>query len=101
MENDLEYLALLGLLYLRWKRKSKKNRRMWVHPIVNDRLSKGHFYTIFAEIREDEEKFFNFTRMSMASFSELLGCIKEKITKKDTRMRTCIPPEEKLVITLR
>lgn len=74
---------------------------MWVHPIVNDRLSKGHFYTLFAEVREDNEKFFNFTRMPMASFDELLGYIKEKITKKNTRMRTSIPPEEKLVITLR
>lgn len=101
MDDDLKYILHLGLLYYRWKRRSKKNRRMWVHPIVNERQTKGHFYTLFAEIREDEDKYFNYTRMSMGSFNELLGCIKEKITKENTRMRSSIPPEEKLIVTLR
>lgn len=98
--SDAEEIALLALLYYRWRRR-RKQRRMWVHPIVDSRPEKGHFYNLFSELREDEEKFFNFTRMSTATFDALLMSIREKITKKDTRMRKCIPPEEKLVITLR
>lgn len=74
---------------------------MWIHPIVNDRARKGQFYTLYEQARRDEEKFFNFTRMSVACFDELLNLLKTRITKKNTCMRTCIPPEEKLIITLR
>lgn len=63
---------------------------MWVHPIVNDRQTKGNSYTLL-------KYFLNFIRMSMAFFDELLGYIKKKITKKNIRMSSSIPPEEKLV----
>lgn len=74
---------------------------MWVHPIVSERERKGIFHNLFFEIRQDEDKFFNYVRMSMTSFDELLNTIKPNVTKTNTRMRTCIPAEEKLLITLR
>ncbi|CAH1962237.1 unnamed protein product [Acanthoscelides obtectus] len=77
------------------------NRRMWIHPIIEERQRKRHFHTLFAEVQRDEEKFFNFTRMSRSTFYELLAVCGEKLAKKDTRMRNAITPEEKLVITIR
>lgn len=74
---------------------------MWIHPIIEERQRKGHFHTLFAEVQRDEDKFFNFTRMSRSTFYELLAICGEKLVKKDTRMRNAITPEEKLVITLR
>ena len=102
MESDLdeEFLFIMGLLYCRLKK--KKNRRMWLHPIVKERSERSMFYTLFnMELKADDEKFFNFVRMSKKSFNELLNYIKNNITKENTIMRDSIPPEEKLVITLR
>lgn len=96
-----EHLILLGLLYCQQKRKRKKNRKIWEHSIIKERPAKGCFNTLFQEIRGDEEKFFNFTRMSVASFDELLGILKDSLIKQDTLMRKSISPEEKLVITIR
>lgn len=74
---------------------------MWIHPIIKERQQKGHFHTLYTEVKKDEEKFFNFTRMSRSTMAELLAILEETLTKKDTRMRRAITPEEKLLITLR
>jgi hypothetical protein len=39
--------------------------------------------------------------MSIESFDELLLSLKEKLTGVDTNMRDSIPPDEKLLVTLR
>uniref|UniRef100_A0A8C5Q003 DDE Tnp4 domain-containing protein n=1 Tax=Leptobrachium leishanense TaxID=445787 RepID=A0A8C5Q003_9ANUR len=90
--------AATGYLYL----KSKKKRRSWVHPINTARYTHGHFATLYRPLREkDPVKFFNYLRMSINSFDELLSKVREPLTKRDTNMRDAIPPEEMLVITLR
>ena len=100
MDLHEERTILLSLIYLRWRRR-RKHQRIWIHPIVRDRTSKGLFYTLFNQARQDEDKFYNFVRMSSESFDELLNILKQKLRKLDTHMRSSIPPEEKLVITLR
>jgi len=47
------------------------------------------------------EKFFEFYRMSVKSFDELLGLISAQIVKRNTVMRKSIEPAERLVVTLR
>jgi hypothetical protein len=47
---------------------------------VRDRASKGLFCTLFHEARQDEDKFYNFVRMS----SESLNILKQKLRKLDT-----------------
>uniref|UniRef100_A0A8C5MH56 DDE Tnp4 domain-containing protein n=1 Tax=Leptobrachium leishanense TaxID=445787 RepID=A0A8C5MH56_9ANUR len=90
--------AAMGYLYLKRKRK----RRTWVHEINAARPTHGHFVTLYRPLRErDPVKFFNYMRMSIASFDELLSRVREPLTKRDTNMRAAIPPEEMLVITLR
>jgi hypothetical protein len=59
------------------------------------------FYTLWPQLKGDDEKFFNFTRMFQASFNELLCAAQQKLTKENTTMRDSIPPEEKLVIAIR
>uniref|UniRef100_A0A8C5LTW9 DDE Tnp4 domain-containing protein n=1 Tax=Leptobrachium leishanense TaxID=445787 RepID=A0A8C5LTW9_9ANUR len=54
-----------------------------------------------ATAREGPVKFFNYLRMSIHSFEELLMMVREPLTKRDTNMRAAIPTEEMLVITLR
>lgn len=74
---------------------------MWEHPIVKERETKSLYNTIFNEIKSDDTKFFNYMRMSKTSFYELLHILENDLLKKNTWMRNSIPPEEKLVITLR
>lgn len=86
-------------VYLLLKRKRK--RKYWVHPILRDRLTHGQFTTLYPKLRNYEPKFFNYLRMSINSFDELLETISEQIASFDTHMRSSVSPEEKLVITLR
>ena len=82
-------------------RRLRRQRSMWVHPLTNARLYQGQYYTIMTELRNDNEKFFNFFRMSQNTFNELLSLIKDQIQKQDTNMRDSIQPEQRLAITLR
>ncbi|XP_060810720.1 uncharacterized protein LOC132904419 [Amyelois transitella] len=54
-----------------------------------------------SDLRRDESKFFNYFRMSMTTFDDLLKRVNEDLKKHDTNMRKSITPEEKLAICLR
>ncbi|CAK1588659.1 unnamed protein product [Parnassius mnemosyne] len=51
--------------------------------------------------QEDPDGYKNHLRMLPEKFDELLGKIRDKITKNDTHMRNAIPSKTKLEITLR
>lgn len=76
-------------------------RKYWIHPINQCREEMGTFYTIFEELRRDGSKFFNFFRMSTASFDELHEKLKNEIQRQNTKMRNSIPSQERLALTLR
>lgn len=50
---------------------------------------------------EPSGKFENFCRMSATEFEFLLAKVGPHISKRDTPMRKCIPPQERLAVTLR
>lgn len=93
-------VRLLYLLYLR-RKKREVQRRYWIHPIIEARYVEGDFYTLFEKLQKDPSKFFNYFRMSEATFNYILGHISSSIQKQDTHFRLCIPPKEMLAITLR
>lgn len=66
-----------------------KRRRYWVHIhlIVGSRESDMRFTTFFNEIKTYPEKFYDFYRMSVFSFEELLEKVRPKITKEITHLR--------------
>lgn len=98
-EDRRKLLAVICLL--RHRRKKKRNRSVWIHPLVQKRNILGHFNTLFLELREDEEKFFNYFRMSVSTFDEVLHKISPQLRRQDTNMRNCIKPAEMLAVTLR
>lgn len=98
---DQKKAVALWLLYRTLKKKRCKNRRMWVHPINQRRLTLGVFYTLFNELREDGPKFFNYFRLSMNSFDELHGTLRNTLQLENTEMRDCIDPMEMSAVTLR
>jgi hypothetical protein len=63
-------------LVLRIIKKKNRSSRWRVHPVNSERYIQGQFYTLYCRLREDSDKFFNYFRMSAASFDELL-CHKE------------------------
>lgn len=97
---DLQQLLAL-LLYRRRKKRQRKNRLIWIHPINLRRKEVGAFYTLFEDLRNDDAKFFNYFRMSIKSFDELLVYLKDSIQRRNTQLRNCIQPVEMLAVTLR
>ncbi|KAK9700388.1 hypothetical protein QE152_g31287 [Popillia japonica] len=92
-------------VYLLRRRRLRRQRRQcsrtyWVHPINESRDEAGVFATLYQELRRDDNKFFRYFRMPMASFDELLEKVKNNIQLEDTNMRNCIKPELRLVATL-
>lgn len=53
------------------------------------------------ELRNDECKFKNFTRMSTDTFDHILEILNDEIRKPGTNFKKSITPEEKLLMTLR
>jgi len=80
---------------------SSKRRRYWVHPLNSNRESDMRFTTFFNDIKKYPEKFFDYYRMSILSFEELLEKVRPKITKEITHLRNPISAKERLTVTLR
>jgi hypothetical protein len=98
-QHDVYDTTVVCALLLRFRKKRK--REYWVHPIYSERLLKGKFYTLYHELRQYSSNFFNYCRMSVDSFDELLHLLKPHILYKNTKWRLALPPEERLIITLR
>lgn len=90
-------IIALWLLY----RRRRRDRIHWIHPINQRRDDVGMFVTLFEDLRNDDVKFFNYFRMSIASFDELHGRLKEVIQRENSKMRNCIQPVEMVAVTLR
>ncbi|XP_050354264.1 uncharacterized protein LOC126778588 [Nymphalis io] len=100
MASDEETLLLLLLRHRRRQRK-RKTRSVWVEEILMYREQEGDFYTLYPRLRRSEKNFFNYFRMSIASFDELTSILKLSISRQDTVMRKSIPAEQRLAMTLR
>jgi hypothetical protein len=96
---DRNSLIALFLLYRR--RKRRRDRLHWVHPIIQKREQFGAFYTLFGELRDDANKFFNYFRMSVSSFDEMHRRLKDSLQRRNSKMRNCIQPVEMLAVAVR
>lgn len=101
MDARRKRILLTCLLWNHHRKKSQKTRKYWIHPLLEKRHLTGEFVTLFHDLRENSSKFFNYFRMSVASFDELCAKLQEDLQKEDTKIRNCIPPVEMLAVTLR
>lgn len=103
--NREEALLMTGLLLIirqrRRRRRIKKKKKYWVHPLLSQRHQKGLFCHLVSDLRKNETKFFQYFRMSINSYDELLTLLQERLRRQDTVMRKAVSAEEKLVVTLR
>jgi hypothetical protein len=96
---DRDSVIALLLLYRRCKR--RRNGLQWVHPIMQKREEFGAFYTLFGALRDDANKLFNYFRMSVSSFDEIHCRLKERLQRRNSKMRNCIQPVEMLAVAVR
>ena len=47
------------------QRKRKRQRRFWIHPVIADREERGQFWVMYQDLRDHEDKFLDYTRMSI------------------------------------
>lgn len=92
---------IAALIFHRRRKRKRRDRVHWVHPINQRREEVGLFCTLFQDLRNDELKFFNYFRMSMGSFDELHDKLKNVLQRQNTQFRNCIQPIEMLAMTLR
>jgi hypothetical protein len=86
---DVEEAVYLWVFYQRMKRRRQRFRKYWVHPILRNRLTTSLYVTLYPSLRNYEPQFFNYFRMSIKSFDNLLELIKEEI-KADANAILCI-----------
>ncbi|XP_005108687.1 protein ALP1-like [Aplysia californica] len=79
----------------------KRKRRFRAHPINQERERRGVMAKLYPQLCDDEDKFYNYARMSRASFEELLIAVQDDIRKQDTNFQQAISPRERLLLTLR
>ena len=84
-----------------WYEQEERKRRWGTHPVLCNHLSYGLFHTMFQYHRKYPDFFFQYYRMSVTAFDELLFAICDRIKKEDTRFKKSIHPAERFVITLR
>jgi hypothetical protein len=102
MSSKKSQILLLGAYYILKQRNLKKctKREMWVHPLLAQRLLKGCFTTLSIDLRESEKKFFNYFRMSIKSFDELLFKLQSEV-RVSNNARASISHTERLCVALR
>ncbi|XP_077112392.1 uncharacterized protein LOC143767757 [Ranitomeya variabilis] len=84
----------------RRRRNSRRQKWMWVHPIIQEREEKGHFHVLYCDLRSFPDKFTQFCRLSIEAFDRLLILLGPHLSYEDTVMRRAISAEERLLITL-
>ncbi|KAJ8872540.1 hypothetical protein PR048_026146 [Dryococelus australis] len=73
----------------------------WVHPLHSCRLIKGKLHTLYKDLREHPTKFFSYFRMNVCTFDDLMTIVASAITYQRTKLRICIPAEERMAVTIR
>jgi len=96
--NFVESVAVCALLL---RIRAKRRKRVWVHPLVSQRLLKGQFHKLYEDLLINPQNFFGYFRMTFSSFDKLLSMIRPKITYRNTVMRASVPPEERQAVTIR
>jgi hypothetical protein len=88
-------------LFLYRRRKRRRNRLRWVHAIIQEREKFDALCTLFDELRDEENNFFNYFRMSVSSLDELRRPLKENLERRNIKMRNYTQPVEMLAVAIR
>jgi hypothetical protein len=97
----MERHSIIALFLLHRHRKRRRIRLHWVHPLIKKWEELGAFYTLFDELRDDENKLLNYFRMPASTFDELHRRLKDSLQRRNSKMRNGIQPAEMLAVAVR
>ena len=95
----MDRIKAAALLLLR--RRSRRESRLWVHPINEKRKEYGDFYHLFSELLLDRDRFKRHFRMDADQMDHLLCMVGHSISKQRTNFREPIEAKQRLAITIR
>ena len=102
---DIARIGACGVVIaisLRWSRRIRRNRRVWVREWVRNRPQFGAYHQLVQELRLAKcETYRHFLCMDMDTFDKLLRLVGPHISYQDTNMWQAISPRERLALTLR
>lgn len=87
------------VLYYYYRRR-RRQRRFWVHPYIEKNIN-CRLFVAAKELEHSDSKFRALYRMSKESYLELINIVSPGIRQRDSNMRECVSPEERILITLR
>lgn len=101
IELQLIHLEVEEILLLELARRRKRRNRRWsVRPLNVSRSLTGEFATLVLPMRDDEEKHFEYFRMSVSRFDELLRRVQPLIQHPKTH-NSPVGAFERLAVALR
>ena len=77
-------LKLMVLAYMLFESVEENERRFWVHDFYKSGRSHGEYFTVFRQLKDNmhidgySEKFFEYTRMDLASWTKLLYTVYDR-----------------------
>lgn len=86
---DDEIAAISMAIIASENENDKKPRKFRIHPLNKRRTEHNIILNFFDELRKDEMKFRNYTRMQSKTFEKLLQLIENRIEKIDTNLSLC------------
>ena len=63
-QNEEDVIAACGAYLVLQEEKNRKKRKYWVHQLWRARDEEGEFHTIYSRLKDDQDKFFTYFRMS-------------------------------------
>lgn len=79
-----------------------QRKRFGIHEINKSRRNNSEYHNLFDDLKRDEQKFFQYTRMTLETFNYILGKVERRLMKTWCNWhKQPILPEERLVVTLR
>ena len=66
------------------------DRKHWIHPMNKDSERFGEFQHLFTALKQDEDRFKSYFRMTLSTFEYILNLVKDEISKQNTAFRNAI-----------
>jgi hypothetical protein len=101
MSSSEEEVAIMSLLSVEEQKEERKRRRFWVHNVCKTGMIRGEFHSLYADLVEDEAKFFEYFRMTYGQCMTLLNMLEPNLSRENTSFRDAVGPKEKLALCLR
>ncbi|XP_024890215.1 protein ANTAGONIST OF LIKE HETEROCHROMATIN PROTEIN 1-like [Temnothorax curvispinosus] len=99
-KKQAELVAAISMIANIIKSKNKRKRRCWISKVFAERQRHGFYHAVLPNIRLEDLRFRNYTRMTPIQLEELLSIVGHDL-KKHYVVREPINEEQRLIVTLR